>query len=140
MNLNIRLKPNMRNYIFFEMRTIDKCNEHSYAQYSPSRFTVLPVVNFERFQQNIPDINLYHTNGLSAPPENTRKPEVFCFQGVQRQPSGMKWINQALLIKMANMHFPVNNTAILKPLLVRIFSTISLQCSIFIPLWFFQVF
>ena len=114
----------MRNYIFFQIRTIDKCSEHSYAQYSPSRSTVLPVVNFEQFQHNIPDINLYHANGLSVPPENIRKPEVFCFQGVQRQPSGMKWINQALLIKMANMHFPVNNTAILKPLLVGIFSTI----------------
>ena len=30
---------------------------------------------------------------LSIPPECSRKPEVFCFQGGQKETSGMKWVD-----------------------------------------------
>ena len=30
---------------------------------------------------------------LAIPPENIRKPKVFCFQGVEKEISGMKWVN-----------------------------------------------
>ena len=37
--------------------------------------------------------NPFHATGL-LPLENVRKPEVFwCFQGVQKETSGMKWVN-----------------------------------------------
>lgn len=45
----------------------------------------------------------------------------------------MKWVNQAFLIKIPNIHFPVKNATTLKPLLIHISLTISCQCFIFIP-------
>ena len=38
--------------------------------------------------------NPYHDTGLFLPPENIRKPEIFwCFHGVLKVISGMKWVN-----------------------------------------------
>ena len=39
-------------------------------------------------------LNQLRTTSLSIPPENIRKPLVFCFQGVQKQTSDMKWIKE----------------------------------------------
>ena len=40
-------------------------------------------------------VNQFHATGLSTPPENIRKPEVFsCFQGVSKETSAMKWVNE----------------------------------------------
>ena len=37
--------------------------------------------------------NSFHATALSAPPENIRKPLVFCYvQGVERDTSGLKWV------------------------------------------------
>ena len=43
----------------------------------------------------VPRINPFHATGLFLhPPENIRKPLVFwCFQGVQKETSGLKWVN-----------------------------------------------
>ena len=39
-------------------------------------------------------INQFHATGLFGyPPENIRKPKVFwCFHGVPKETSGMKWV------------------------------------------------
>ena len=36
-------------------------------------------------------LNMGHWS-LSIPPENTRKPKIFCFQGLQKETSSMKWV------------------------------------------------
>ena len=40
-------------------------------------------------------VNLFHTTVSFYTPENIRKPLVFgCFQGVQKETSGMKWVKE----------------------------------------------
>ena len=45
------------------------------------------------FPYKVTPINPFHVRSLLTPPENIRKPEVFwCFQGVSKEISGMKWV------------------------------------------------
>ena len=48
------------------------------------------------------------TGGLSIPPENIRKPEVFrCFQGVSKEISDMKRVNWESFQTRLNIHHKV---------------------------------
>ena len=49
------------------------------------------VKNGKRF------LNPFHANGFCDTSKNIRKPKAFwCFQGVSKETSGMKWVDQAL--------------------------------------------
>ena len=37
----------------------------------------------------------FMSRSLSIPPENIRKPLVFCLQGVQKETNGIKWVHDA---------------------------------------------
>ena len=55
-------------------------------------------------------LNTFHATGLFLyPPGNIRKPDVFCFQGVWKEISDMKWVNIVLANNKAweisNMYF-----------------------------------
>ena len=51
---------------------------------------------------------LYHCF-LSIPPENIRKPEVFrCFQGVQKENCGLKWVKTKKIAMYENLTFDIN--------------------------------
>ena len=45
--------------------------------------------------QRLIQINPFHARSFLIPPENIRKPLVFCFQGVSKEISGMKWVDKA---------------------------------------------
>ena len=50
--------------------------------------------------------NPFYNTGLSIPTENIRKPMVFrCFQGVQKETSGIKWVKIWLLDEYFCRHF-----------------------------------
>ena len=55
-------------------------------------------INFSRYP---PKVLLTHFTApfLYIPLENIRKPEIFCFQGVQKKTPGMKWVKALTIIK-----------------------------------------
>ena len=61
---------------------------HSILVYELQKYVTLILKNF---------VNPFH-GSLLIPPENIRKPVVFwCFQGVSKEISGMKWVKQNIV-------------------------------------------
>ena len=60
-------------------------------------------IKFGRIIFHVP-LNPFHAIILSVSPENIRKPVVFwCFQGVQKETSGMKWDKNQFVMLQTNL-------------------------------------
>ena len=85
---------------------------------------------FHQFFKVPPKVLLTHFTApfLYIPPENIRKPEIFwCFQGVQKETPGMKWVKALTIIKSLFMILSNTNHIFLRYITVSYSATISTE-------------